>query len=290
MKILTTIYSKEALIENKDYLDGIITGNEVYATRLTHSFELDEILEIIDIANRLHKECFITLNQMYTNEHLEEVSQFIDKLPIDKITGYIIADIGVYMILKDKNLHNKAIYNPETLLTNYFDFNYLAETGIFGGFVAKEITLEDIKIINKNKKTHTFMVGHGHLNMFYSKRKLLKNYADYLNSKEDFKDKQDLLIIEEKRKDDPYPVLEDYAGTHVFRSKVFSSLEELSEIKKAIDYLVIDTIFKDDAYLKLILPMYYDNQINKETIDQLQSKYNESWDKGFLFNKTFYKR
>jgi U32 family peptidase len=100
------------------------------------------------------------------------------------------------------------------------------------------------------------MVGHGHLNMFYSKRQLIDNFMHYQEQDNIYHERQDMKIIEENRPDDPYPIVEDDAGTHVFRSQVFSSLEYLSELKEVVDYLIIDTLFKDDQYLYHIGPLY----------------------------------
>ncbi|MFA6800679.1 MAG: U32 family peptidase, partial [Acholeplasmataceae bacterium] len=182
----------------------------------------------------------------------------------------------------------KLIYNPETLMTNYYDFNFLVPTGIFGVFIAKEITLDDIKMIADKKQTKLFMVGHGHLNMFYSKRQLIKNYMDFINQENYLHNKQTIKLIEEKRKDEPYPILEDLAGTHVFRSQVFDSIDYLDVLSPIVDYLVIDTIFKDDDYAIEILKMYkHQKGLSKE---ELMKKYDEIWDHGFFFKKTLYKQ
>ncbi|NLK12825.1 MAG: hypothetical protein GX312_04440 [Candidatus Phytoplasma sp.] len=290
MKLLTAIYDFKIIDEIKDMVDGLIIGNEEFATRLTKSFSLDEMTHIIYHLNKLGKESFITLNQMYTNQKLNEAKIFIKKLPTDLITGFIVADLGLYMTLKELGLEKKVVYNPETLLTNDFDFNYLTQTGIYGNYLAKEITLEDIKYISKHKMSKSFMVGHGHLNMFYSKRKLLKNYITYLNEDKNLENKQNLKIIEEKRKEEPYPILEDYAGTHVFRSHVFQTLSNIEILSESIDYLVIDPIFKDDQYLMEILPLYKKRMYDEEKINDIKAKYNETWDDGFLFRKTIYKR
>lgn len=290
MKIIAPIFGIKDIETIKDNVDGYILSNEQFGTRLTSSFDVETIIEAINEIKKLKKEIFININQLYTNEHIEELMAFITKLPTNDITGFICADIGVLEAFKKINLNDKIIYNPETLLTNYFDFNYLKEDNILGSFVAKEITLEDIKTIGSKRELKTFMVGHGHLDMFYSKRQLLKNYSDYLGITNLFHNKKDLVLKEEIRPDDKYPVLEDFAGTHVFRSNVFSTLEQLDNLKDSIDYLIIDPIFKDSKYLKQITKLYKNNMIDQKIIDKIQKDYNEIWDNGFLFTKTIYKR
>ena len=290
MKIITPIFKIQDIDKINANVDGFILSNEKFGARLTSSFSLEQLIVAIGKIKGLKKEVFININQLYTNDQIDLLMTFVLKLPIKDITGFICADIGVLEAFKKIELVNMIIYNPETLLTNYFDFNYLKKDNVFGAFVAKEITLDDIKIIASKKQIKTFMIGHGHLDMFYSKRQLLKNYANYLGIEETFHNQRNLALKEEIRPNEKYPILEDYAGTHVFRDTVFSSLKYLDQLKNLIDYLVIDPIFKDLAYLDQITSLYNKNQLNSKEINYIQEKYHEKWDDGFLFTKTIYKR
>ena len=128
----------------------------------------------------------------------------------------------------------------------------LSDKHIYGAYAAKEITYEDLKILSIHKKTKLFMIGHGHLNMFYSKRQLIHNFK---RERGPISDGEKLrirfkAIVEENRLDEAFPILEDYAGTHVFRSNVMNTIAYLEELSTMIDYLVIDTIFKDDVVMR----------------------------------------
>jgi putative protease len=226
---------------------------------------------------------------MFNDDQLEAFQSFINHFDFSLITGVVVGDLGAFRVLSKLGLSKKVIYNPETLLTNSYDVNFLATENIKGVYLAKEITLDDIKIIASHRNLDLFMVGHGHLNMFYSKRQLIDNFVAYTNQENNYHAEQNLKIIEENRKDEAYPIIEDAAGTHVFRSSVFSSLNHLVELSSYIDYLVIDTLFKDDQYALQILPLYRHQEINIEVINQLKQTYNETWDEGFLFTKTIYK-
>lgn len=290
MKKLITIYSIDSIEKLSPLVDGFIIGSNEFGTRLTNSFTIDEINTAIKKINYLNKEVFLNANQMFTDIQLDEFIKTIHKLDLDLIKGIIVADIGTFQKLANKNLNSKVIYNPETLLTNTFDFNYLANFDTFGAYVAKEITLKDILEIGNNKKYKLFYVGHGHLNMFYSKRHLLDNYSKHTSSDANFLNKHNLKITEQMRKVKSYPILEDDAGTHVFRSAVLSSINYMNELSSVVDYFVIDTIFKDDNYAYDIASLYSNKTIDNKLIDKIKKDYNETWDEGFLNKKTFYKR
>ncbi len=287
MKKLITIHDQSNLEMISKYVDGIIIGNDLFATRLTKSFSNKEIISLTARIKELHKEVFLMANQMMTDSDLEGFSLFLDLIKIEDFTGIIVADLGAMVLLKEKGLGKKAIYNPETLATNFYDFNFLHQLDALGVYAAKEITLDDLKTIGKHKEMKMFMVGHGHLNMFYSKRQLIKNYQDFLGEDMQLHLRQDLKIIEEKRPLEPYPILEDDAGTHVFRSHVMNAFDYMDDLCEVLDYFVIDTIFKDDRYGALVSQMYHenDNQIKNQIINE----YHEVWDEGFFFKKTIYK-
>ncbi len=288
MKLLSTFYQLKNIEKLSAYADGFLVGNEDFGTRLTHSFTTEEIISAIHLAKKFSKSLFLVCNQMFTDKMLVEFKLWIEGLPIIDVSGIIIADLGAYRLLDELGLSKKTIYNPETLLTNSHDFNFLSKNRIFGAYIAKEITLEDVLSIGKKKEYQMFMVGHGHLNMFYSKRQLIDTFMAYQKAENLYHNHQDLKIVEENRKEDPYPILEDKAGTHVFRSQMFSSLKHLEDLNKCIDFLVIDTIFKDDAYALEVLKMYKEEQEDRNTIKNLKEKYCEVWDEGFFYKKTIY--
>lgn len=289
MKLLTTIHNLNHLDALSAVADGFLVGDKRYAVRLTHSFDLNEMLDAINRIQKLNKSCFILMNQMMTDQELDDAKTYIESLPVHLIDGFIIADLGLVAIFRSLNLSHKVVYNPETLLTNTFDFNFLSNEHIYGAFVSKEITLDDIQTIGKQKAYHLFMYGHGHMSMFYSKRQILTAYTDYLTKDPIYHQDQELELQEPKRENENFPILEDFGGTHVFRGHVFQVLSDIKELSDVVDYLIIDTIFQDDDYAAKVLPLYRQMTSNESLTKELQTSYQETWTDGFLHRKTIYK-
>lgn len=281
MKILTTLHDSQRLDDVLKVTDGIIVGDARYAKALTQDFK-DDMLNIIGKAHQQQKEVFVLFNKLYTDQELLEVKDCIEKLPVDKITGFIGADIGLVSIFESLNLSSKFVYNPETLLTNDEDFNDLASKGIMGAFVSKEITLEDILEIASLKQYKLFYFGHGHMSMFYSKRHMLDTFSDYQNKPNTLHKDKTLALKEFKRVNETYPVLEDEAGTHVFRGAIFNSFNAIDALKLHVDYFVVDTLFLDDDYAIKIIPMYQKGRLD-ETILEI---YDQVLHDGFLFDES----
>lgn len=287
MKKLVTLFEVNSIEFLKNYCDGFIIGQDKVSTRLTRSFSSEEIVIASNMAKDAQKEVYILMNRILHDKDEHHYEDFIKSVDSEAITGYIIADIGVLSIAKKLNILHKMVYNPETLLANVFDVHYYHEQGIKGVFLAKEIILEDIIEIGKNRPYPLFMYIHGYLDMFYSKRQLVNAYFENKNLPNPYHDKRNLSVVEEKRPEFRYKALEDEAGTHIFRENVFCGLPYVDELSNSVDYIVFDTIFHDDQYTLEILKYY--QEPSEEAKAQILDNYKEKWDTGFLFKKTVYK-
>ncbi len=281
MKILTNLHDISKLNQVLKVSDGILLGNQMFSKTITHDF-LEDTYEIIKKTHQDKKEVFILLNRIFTDDELINVEAYIKELPVDLINGFIGADLGLIFVLEKLNLSHKFVYNPETLLTNDVDFNDLSTLNIKGAFVSKEITLEDILEIGALKQYQLFYFGHGHMSMFYSKRQMLNTFMDYQNESNILHDDKSLRLSEAKRPDEVYPIIEDAAGTHVFRGHVFNSFKVINQLESVVDYFIVDTLFLDDDYAINIIKMYKEKQIDKNILD----RYNQILHDGFLFDES----
>ncbi len=281
MKLLTNFYNLESLDEILKYADGVIIGLSGFSTRETSYLKLEELEEVSKKIKSEKKELYLSLKPFIGGQK-DGLLTLFDLIKDFYITGLIVGDIGYYSLLKDYNF--KIIYNPETTLTNSYDINILKDYGIKGAFISKEITLTDIKEIIKLKELPLYMTVHGYLNMFYSKRQLLKSYFEYLDITHDYN--HDKMRLKEEKRDSFNPIVEDTFGTHVYRSEVTSYIDYLDELK-GLDYLVVDGIFHTDEYIIDILKLF--RNPSKDLKEALENKYKEKWDTGFFFKKTIYK-
>lgn len=279
MKLLTTIHSLNNLENLKPLVEGFVVGVDGYSTRETSYLTKEELITLNNNLIKDNKKLYLSFKP-FLHKQGESLKRFLKDLPI-KITGIIIGDIGYYYLLKDLNI--PIIYNPETLITNTFDMNIFFDVGLKGIFLSKEININDIKEMANNKKGKLFINAHGHLNMFYSKRQLLKSYLKEINKEYDYINK--MFYIKEEKRTEKMPIIEDDFGTHVYRSKVSSTIDHLNDLEN-VDYLLVDSMFYDDNYAVDILKMF------KAIItkDEVLNKYNQEWDNGFLTIKTIYKR
>ena len=270
--------------------DTFIIGNEKFANRLVKSFSLLEISDITRVAKMLNKKIIISLNLIMHNDDIEQVSEFLDVIKKLDVDGIIFGDLGLYNIAKRKGLEHLLIYNPETLNTNFYDPIFWTKKGIKGLIISKEITLEDIKDISKDRTIEIGLIGHGHLNMFHSRRPLISNFFKYKEEEhKEYINNKNLKLVEELR-NESYPVFQDEHGTHIFRAKSMESYKEVKELENHLNLFIIDGILKDSMYLEETLKNYQEilHSNNPQVAKKISESLQDTHDSGFLYKKTVY--
>lgn len=291
MKFAVTPYTIKSIPKFVEAgVDIFIMGNEAYANRLVHSYSNLELEEASKLIASLEKELYISMNIMMHNKDIEDIKQFLGFVKTLDISGIIFGEVGVYQVAKELAMEDLLIYHPETLNTNLYDPIFWDHLGIKGITISKEITLEEMKNICKDSPLEMSMIGHGHLNMFHSRRPLIENFFKYNRSEyEDLINNRNLRIVEEIR-NEAYPIFQDLHGTHIFRDKALESFQEIQNIRESLDVFIIDGIFKDDDYLLKVVSEYQAilNQKEQTLAEEISKKYQEDHDSGFLYKKTVY--
>ncbi len=289
MKIaVTPIGPKEIEELSSSGADIFLIGNGLFGNRLAYSFSNLEIRNANNVIKSLNKEIYIVMNMIVHNENIIELTKFLDFIKELEVDGIIFGDLAVYQLAKKIKLEDLLIYNPETLNTNYYDPIFWSKQGIKGLTISKEITLDDIKQISKEKHLEISLIGHGHLNMFHSRRPLIENYFKYThNEYEEYIENRNLKVVEEIR-NESYPIFQDNQGTHIFRDKALESFQEVNTLSDSLDVFIIDGIFKNHEYLNKTI-MYYKSLLNNQgNAKDISKLYEGDHDSGFLYKKTVY--
>ena len=180
MKLAVTPFNLLSIKElSKLGADIFIMGNDDYANRLVSSYSMIELQEAKDLIASLGKELYLNMNLILHNDQLEAMKTFLQFAKDLQADGIVFGDLGTYMLAREIGIESKLIYHPETLNTNYYDTEFWNRKGIKGVTIAKEISMKDMIDICKKKKLEVSIIGHGHLNMFHSRRPLIQNFFQY---------------------------------------------------------------------------------------------------------------
>ena len=229
------------------------------------------------------KKIYLFVNKMIHEEDLAPLTDFLKEVAKINIHGIIIRDLTVYVIAKQLGLEGLIIYQPGTMNTDSYSAHYLDQLHIKGMTISREITMDEImNILSRDVSLEFSLVGHGYLDMFYSKRKLLTNYFKYKGiTGKTIIDNHDFRLNEEIRHNDFYPIIEDAYGTMIFRSKKLMSYDKLKMMKNRLTDFYIERLFlSDKEYLDTI--RLYNDLMTKE---YFLSKY-DGFDDGFYERPT----
>lgn len=234
MKFVTTLVDL-AQLNNKD--SYYIVGNDKYAVRLAKSFDCSIVSEYDDL--------FVSVNKIFHNSELDDLKSYLEYLKTKKIKGIFFSDFAVLNICKKLDMLDLLIYDPTTYIVNYKELEFF-EGLIKGVVISPFISLEELKEF-KSDKLELFFLGNGRIPLFYSKRKLIKNYTLYHNIDYNFQS-QRLCLKEQLRENEFYPIVEDNNGTFVYSPYIYSALDYSNELDN-IDYLIIDYVY-DNKFIK----------------------------------------
>lgn len=270
-------------------VDNLILGNELFANRLSYSFNESEIANLVN--KRKTTKIWIKVNNFFFEHEIDRLEMYLRWLSSLEIEKVIFQDYAVAQINFENNLNLNLHYNPETLVTSYGQFDFFKENNINSVFVARELMYNELQEICENKngmKIEIQAFGYGFI--MHSRWKLITNYEKHYNYHLN-KDNEFIKIKEHLRK---YPNLlfEDNQGTHMLTGYIIDLSELLLNLYEInVDYLNLNFLNTDNNYAIEITKVYNTllkdvvsnkkinlNQIN--IIKELSSKYLLS--QGFL--------
>ncbi len=255
--LIITISSLDNIDIYKD-ADSFLIGNEKFAVRLSNSFTKQDIKEATKKAHSLNKNIYISVNKIFLEDEIADLKDYMTFLKTIEVDGIFFSDFAVFTIAKDLNILDKLVYYSETQMVNYMDAITLIDFKIKGVIISKEVTLDNIyTFADKVKKGSLGVNIYGYYHMFYSKRKLIRNY--FLNYKKDYSKYifNKKMTIKEKTRQELYPIFQDENGTNIFNDEILLGIDYISDfIDKGIEMFIIDGIFEEEDYMKSILEYF----------------------------------
>jgi putative protease len=283
---LTDIKNIEKL--NKINVKNIIVTSIEFGDRANKFFSLDEIENVISKTNMYDINVYLNMNVMVHEFELADLDNYLSKVQNLDLKGIYFNDLAILELSKKYNLLNKMIYNPDTLMTNSRDINYYLDYGIKSVVISKELTLDEILLIQNNIPNKLDLVIHGRLSMSYSRRMYIKNYLKHINNNYDYSKSNKLTLIEATR-DKKMPIMENRHGSSLFTDYTLCSFDELLQLNK-LNRLIVDDIFLDFEEVEYSVKQYnkvLNNDDSKEMLAQIREKYPESnYDSGYMYRKT----
>ena len=166
------------------------------------------------------KRVYVTMNIIPHNKDFEGIQEYIKALKKIGVDALIVADAGIYRIIREISKDFEVHLSTQASVTNYETVKFWQEQGIKRVVLARELSLDEIKEI-KEKCGDIILEAfvHGAMCISYSGRCLLSNYM--CNRDANLGDcaqacRWKYSIVEEKRPGEYYPIEEDDTGTYIY--------------------------------------------------------------------------
>lgn len=279
--------------------DAVFLGGKMFNLRAGSNNLSDEELEYaVNYAHERGKKVYLTLNGIPHNQELDllpDYIKFLDKIGID---GVIVADLGVFQIVKE-NSNIPISVSTQASNTNWRSVKMWKDLGAKRVVLAREISLDNIAEIRaKVPDIELEVFVHGAMCMAISGRCLLSNYmtsrdANRGDCSQACRWKYNL--VEETRPGEYMPVYEDEHGTYIFNSKDLCTIEIIDKILDlGVNSLKIEGRMKGIYYVANAVKVYRDAidsyysgnyKYNPKWLEELESTSNRGYTKGFYLEK-----
>ena len=283
---MTKIFAdlKKDLNVNDYNCDGIIVHSEEFSCYNDDKFSFAKLEEVAKLIKENGKLAILNVDRIISEDDVDEVVSYLERV-YQLFDYFIYSDMAIFFFFDEKELLDKLIYDPKTLVASTNELSVYNEKGV-KVIIANELSFDEIKEIASCEKI--CMQAYGYHQMFYSRRNLISLYKEYFKLDENVKNKK--FYLEEEIRNEHYPIYESDYGTFIYTDYIYCAFMELLEIKNNLEMIRINGIFLDNEKYLSVINIY--NSLLKEEKDPLflykeLVNIDSNLSKGFLLNKSF---
>lgn len=284
--------------------DAVYCAGKRFGLRAkSDNFDKEELAEAVQYVHAREKKIYITLNMIPHNDDLDGLEAYAKELEALGVDGVLIADPGVFAIVKQAAPGLKISISTQANNTNWASACFWHDQGARRIVLARELGLDEIKaIVDKtpeDMEIETFV--HGAMCISYSGRCLLSHYMTGRNSNQGdcaHPCRWKYHLIEATRPEEDFQIEEDDTGSFIFNSKDLCLINEIPKLMAAgVDSFKIEGRMKSLYYVATVVSVYrrvIDLCFNNPDMDEVPSEYFEELRKvshrnyttGFFNHKT----
>jgi len=284
--------------------DAVYASTPKFSMRTREiGFDSKSLNKGIKYAHSIDKKVYLTLN---TFPHADEITEF-KKHALETIKlnpdAIISADPGVISFIK-KNSDIPIHLSTQANTTNQLSAEFWKGQGVSRIVLARELSLEDIKIISKNSTMFLETFIHGAMCMAYSGRCQISNYMTGRDPNrgqciQACRFKYKIYELEEEfRQGEKFQLYEDKSGSYILNSKDLCMIEHIPELIEAgVQSFKIEGRLKSIYYVGAVtrayrqaIDLYFENEKEyqkkkKSYFEELTKTSNRGFTTGFYLGK-----
>lgn len=243
--------------------DAVYLGSTEYGMRAASAnFGEEELKEAVKYAHEHNVKVYLTCNILPTNDEMERIGDFLQMAERCGVDAFIVSDIGVLAMVKKYTPSVEIHISTQAGIVNAVTATEFYNMGAKRVVLARELSLEDIRYIRKNTppELDIEVFVHGAMCMSFSGRCLLSNYMVHRDANRGEcaqPCRWGYYLVEEKRLDQPMPIMENEDGTYILNAKDLCVLEYIDKVIEAgVTSLKIEGRAKSSYYVSTVTNAY----------------------------------
>ena len=254
-----------------------LAGQDFGMRAAADNFSVEELYEAVRYAHERGVKVNLTLNTMPHTDEYPRLTEFVKSVAGAGIDAVIAADLGVMALVKENMPGTELHVSTQASTVSAAACRQWALFGAKRVVLARELTLDEIKVIRENTPSELELEAfiHGSMCISYSGRCLLSQHfvgrdanrgkcaqpcrwnLSYAPSEIAGEGVAAYEITEEKRPDNRVPVVEDERGTFFLSSKDMCMIEHIPELMESgIDSFKIEGRMKSEYYAAVVTNVY----------------------------------
>lgn len=263
IELLAPAGDKDKLIMAIEYgANAVYLASKKFGLRtFAGNFELEELKQAVEYAHKRNVKVYVTINIVPHDGDLMDLPEYVKYLESIGVDAVICADLGVISIVR-KTAPNLAVHvSTQANITNSATAMVFVEMGVKRLILAREMTLEEIKLLRKNipQEIELEAFCHGAMCISHSGRCLLSNFFTGRDANRGacVQACRWNYEIREISKESFYPIEEDNHGTYILNSKDICMIDHLDKLRDAgISSIKIEGRMKTEYYVANIVNAY----------------------------------
>ena len=226
------------------------------------NFGEKELKEAVDYAHSKGVRVYLTCNTLPRDEEIKRMGEFLKTAEACGVDAFIVSDIGVLAMAKKYAPSVEIHISTQAGIVNAVTATEFYNMGATRVVLARELSLEDIRYIREHTppELEIEVFVHGAMCMSFSGRCLLSNYMvnrDANRGECAQPCRWGYYLVEEKRLDQPMPIMENEQGTYILNAKDLCVLEYIDKVIEAgATSLKIEGRAKSSYYVSVVTNAY----------------------------------
>ena len=297
---------KAAILYGADavYMAGTIFGMRAAAD----NFTIEEMHEAVSYAHQRGVKVYLTVNTMIREYDYPSLEKYLVDIKDVGFDAIIVADVGVMSVVKRILPTTEIHISTQANTVSSSACNEWQRMGASRVVLARELTLDEIKMIRKNISPELELEAfiHGSMCVSYSGRCLLSNYLIGRDANRGMCaqpcrwnytiEERNFDLIEEKRPDIPIPVRQINGETFIMSSKDMCMIKHIPELMESgINSFKIEGRMKSAYYTAVVTNAYRmaiekyksgNYEYNPLWLRELESVSHREYSTGYFFDRS----